>query len=131
MQLRSGIEKQVSLRESLQVTPGPFPYFFGGGGEGGKGGICPLLPEYYPPPPPLELANAAQVVGIRLVMAPQTFQPSNTYSCADLKILVSHFQILASNSGERPQTPTSHEEKWSGEPSRISWASAHFCDSVT
>ena len=31
----------------------------------------------------------------------------------------------------RPQTPPSHEEKQSGEPSRISWASMHFCDSVT
>ena len=28
----------------------------------------------------------------------------------------------------RPQTLSSHEEKRSGEPSRISWASAHFCD---
>ena len=31
----------------------------------------------------------------------------------------------------RPQTPPSHEEKWSGEPSQISWASEHFCDSAT
>ena len=31
----------------------------------------------------------------------------------------------------RPQIPPSHEEKWSGEPNRISWASVHFCDSVT
>ena len=30
--------------------------------------------------------------------------------------------------GHRPQTPPSHEEKWSGEPSR---ASARFCDIVT
>ena len=30
-----------------------------------------------------------------------------------------------------PQTPPSHEEKQSGQPSRISWASTHFCDSVT
>ena len=30
----------------------------------------------------------------------------------------------------RPHPP-SHEEKWSGEPSRISWASTHFCDNVT
>ena len=27
--------------------------------------------------------------------------------------------------------PPSNEEKRSGEPSRISWASAHFCDNVT
>ena len=27
--------------------------------------------------------------------------------------------------------PISHKEKWYGEPSQISWASAHFCDSVT
>ena len=26
----------------------------------------------------------------------------------------------------RPQTPPSHEEKQSGEPSQISWVSAHF-----
>ena len=31
----------------------------------------------------------------------------------------------------RPQTPPSHEEKWSGEQSRISWASGRFSDSVT
>ena len=31
----------------------------------------------------------------------------------------------------RFQTPSSHEEKRSGEPSWISWASAHFCNSVT
>ena len=30
-----------------------------------------------------------------------------------------------------PQTPPSHEEKRSGEPSRISWASVRFCDNVT
>ena len=30
-----------------------------------------------------------------------------------------------------PQTSPSHKEKWSGEPSRISWANALFCDSVT
>ena len=29
------------------------------------------------------------------------------------------------------QIPPSHEEKWSGEPSWISGASAHFCDSGT
>ena len=31
----------------------------------------------------------------------------------------------------RSQTPPSHEEKRSGGPSQISWASAHFCNSVT
>ena len=30
-----------------------------------------------------------------------------------------------------PQTPPSHEEKRSGEQSRISWDSAHFCDNAT
>ena len=28
-------------------------------------------------------------------------------------------------------TLPSHEEKWSGEPSRISWTSARFCNNVT
>ena len=31
----------------------------------------------------------------------------------------------------RPQTPPSHEEKLSGEPSQILGASAQFCASVT
>ena len=31
----------------------------------------------------------------------------------------------------RPQIPPSHEEKWSGEPSQIFWASGRFSDSVT
>ena len=31
----------------------------------------------------------------------------------------------------RPQTPPSHEEKRSGEPSRIPWACTRFCDNVT
>ena len=30
-----------------------------------------------------------------------------------------------------PRPPPSHEEKRSGEPSRISWASGRFSDSVT
>ena len=38
-------------------------------------------------------------------------------------------QTLAPQS--RPQTPPSHKEKRSGEPSRISWASARFCNNVT
>ena len=29
------------------------------------------------------------------------------------------------------QTPSSHEEKWSGEPSQISCASTYFCNNVT
>ena len=31
----------------------------------------------------------------------------------------------------RPQTPPSHEEKRSGEPSGTSWASTRFFDNVT
>ena len=39
--------------------------------------------------------------------------------------------LMAGCTYSRPQTPPSHEEKRSGEPSRISWASARFCDGVT
>ena len=39
------------------------------------------------------------------------------------------FLLLASSLV--PQTPPSHEEKQSGEPSQIYWASVYFCDIVT
>jgi len=40
------------------------------------------------------------------------------------------FSIALQGTGCNPQTPLSHEEKWSGESSWISWASTCFCDSV-
>ena len=43
------------------------------------------------------------------------------------EILIGQFKFSQS----RPQTPLSHEEKWPGEASRISWANTRSCNSVT
>ena len=78
------------IRESLQVTPGPFPDFWVGPGDEAMFFLGPTL----------------------LIEA--------------ISPLSAHAHSLV----PRPH-PLSHEEKRSGEPSPISWASARFCDNVT
>ena len=57
-------------------------------------------------------------------------EPGIYASYPSYKHSINHIQ-LATNLQSRPQTPPSYEEKRSGELSQISWASAHFCHSVT